>query len=242
MGVNSTAGSVARPGRLRKFGKFLLWTLGVLIVVAIVAHFSWKYSGSGEWKRVGERKGVVVYSMKTPGSTIKKFKAVWKVRSRLSRFTMWASDTNDESMTRYTGLYDLQVIEQTERTGVFAWKQPLVSFLKTREFVIKSDFRQDPKTKKLYYNVVGVPDAIPPNDCCVRIPYMNNRWTLTPLGNGELDVEWYVEMDLGGAVPYFLQNYVHPEGMLTFAPRVERFINKEKFQNAHYDWIEEVEP
>jgi hypothetical protein len=225
---------------MRTIGKVLLGALLVLVLTVIVAHFAWKYSGSGKWEKVASRKGVTIYSMKTPGSTIEKFKGVWKLKGRLSSFVMWASDTNDDSMTKETGLYGHRVLQPGVRRSASTWKQPLTSFLDPREFVIKAEFTQDPKTHAILYEVTGVPDMIPPDDCCVRIPVMANRWTLTPLKSGEVMVEWYVNMDIGGAVPYALQNKVQPDGMLNFAPKVQRFINKEKFRNARYDWV--VEP
>src|SRR5580692_1806942 len=149
---------------------------------------------------------------------------------------MWVSDTagdTSHSMSREIGLYDHRVIEQHgDREVTTAWKQPLVSFLQPREFVVKSELSQDPETKALLYTVTGAPNRIPPDNCCVRIPLMKNRWTLNPLKAGDLEVEWLVEMDIGGAVPYVLQNEVLPEGMWTFAPKVQEIIEQDKYKNA----------
>src|SRR5436853_6924 len=80
-------------GRIRKFlARAALILLAVVIVGGTVAHLVWKYSGSNQWEKIGQKKGVTVYALKTPGSSIKKFKAVWTVHSKLSRFVMWASD------------------------------------------------------------------------------------------------------------------------------------------------------
>src|SRR5207245_2164817 len=103
----------------------------------------------------------------------------------LSRFAMWVSDTagdTSHSMRNEIGLYQHRVIEQRgEQEVTTAWKQPFVWFLDDREFVVKSELWQDPKTKTLFYTLTGVPDRIPPDDCCVRIPVMRNKWTLNPL-------------------------------------------------------------
>jgi hypothetical protein len=230
--------------------RFLVRAVLILLVAAIVisaaAHFAWKYSGSNQWEMVREGDGVAVYAMKTPGSTIEKFKAVWKMRSRLSQFVMWASDGEDDtehSLHKELGFYDLKILEQDgERIAWSAWKQPLASFMQPREFVVKAEFSQDPATNVVLYTVTGVPDRIPPDDCCVRVPAMNNYWTLTPLKTGEIGVEWFVDMDFGGAVPYLLQNEVLPNSMLNFAPRLDQYLGQEKYKNARYTWIQDVQP
>jgi hypothetical protein len=243
MDTNATTGAGAAGKPKGRIKKLLIRGAAVLVVGAVAGHLAWKYSGSKRWTKVGERNGVTVYSMKSPGSTIEKFKAVWKIHSRLSRVVMWVSDTDEGPQDHAMGLYDLKILERRgERVSWSSYKQPIVSFLTPREFVIKTEFEQDPKTRALIYSVTAEPDRIPPNDCCVRISVMDNRWTLAPLSNGDIEVEWFSDMDLGGAVPYILQNLVMPEGMLSFAPKLQGFMEREKYKNAKYDWIQEIEP
>ena len=244
MDTNSTTEVTPQPKRKGRIRRFLLRSLLVLVTALFVAHYAWKYSGSGLWEKEGERKGVTIYSLKRPGAVIKKYKAVFKIHSRISRFVMWASDTNPpakHSMRREAGLYDLKVLEQHAdlRATWAAWKVPFGPYLSPREFIARSQFSQDPVTKKLSYTVTGEPDRLPPNDCCVRIPHMINAWTLTPLKNDEIEVEWFVDMDLGGAMPYFAQNTFMPKGMYGFGAKLQLFIEQDKYRNARYAWLQE---
>ena len=223
-------------GRVKKF---LLGAVLTLIAVAVVAHFAWKYSGSNQWRKAGERRGVIVYAMKSPGSSVEKFKAVWKIHSRLPRFVMWASDLKTDTMKK-EGLYGLRIIDRpSDLVHFVTWKQPFGRFLRPREFVTRNEYSQDPNTKALFYTVKAAPQKIPADDCCVRIEAMDNSWTLTPLKNGEIEMQWYVNMDVGGAIPYAAQNMMGPQVMLGFAPKVEGFMEAAKYQNARYDWIQE---
>ncbi|HEX6101027.1 MAG TPA: hypothetical protein VF432_32220 [Thermoanaerobaculia bacterium] len=244
MDSNSTTEVTPQPKRKGRIRRFLLRSLMVLVAALVVAHFAWKYSGSGQWVKEGERKGVTVYGMKNPGSVTKKYKAVWKMRGKLSRFVMWASDvkpTTRHSMRREIGLYDHRVLETHAdlRATWSAWKVPFGPYLSPREFVARAQFSQDPVTKKVSYTVTGEPTRLPPDECCVRIPLMINVWTLTPLKTGEIEVEWFVDMELGGAMPYFAQNAFMPKGMYGFASRVQMFTEQEKYKNAQYYWIQE---
>lgn len=239
--MNTIATTEQKPkGRVRKFiARAALILIAILIVAGVVGHFSWKYSGSNQWEKRAERHGVTLYAKKIPGQNIEKFKAVWKINTRLSRFVMWVNDTNSTAMRKNTGLRDLQILEYNERHAVSAYKQPFGDFLDVRQFVIETNLSQDPKTNAVLYTVKGVPDRIPPDACCVRIPVMDNYWKLTPLKNGQVEVEWYADMAMGGSVPYFMQNKVMPEGMLNFALRVQGFVQRPKYKDAKYDWVKE---
>jgi hypothetical protein len=243
MDTNSTPEVASERKPKGRIGKLVLRGALAVILAVGVAHLAWKYSGSNQWKKVGERKGVTLYSMKSPGATIEKFKAVWKIHGNLSRLVMWVNDTKPDKKHRPMGLYDLRILERHgDRGGWTAYKQPIASFLRPREFVIKTELSQNPQTKALLYTVTAFPDSIPPDDCCVRVRVMDNRWTLTPLKTGDLEVEWFVNMDIGGAIPYVLQNAVQPDGMLNFAPSLQKFMDREKYKDAKYDWIQEAEP
>lgn len=227
-------------GRKRKIA---LRVFLIIILALTAAHFAWKYSGSGEWKKVTERNGVTLYERKVPGSTIKHFKATWQIRTRPSKFVMWASDNAGDtklSMRRMSGVYEHRILGRRGEQEVWsAWKQPFGKHLAPREFVIQATFEQNPQTKTLLYTVTGHPDRVPEDECCVRVPVMNNTWKLTPTKSDLVDVEWYVNMEMGGALPYVLQNIVMPKGMMNFAPMVQKMIDQDKYTNAKYTWVQD---
>src|SRR6266853_4362577 len=139
--VNATtqvASEHKSPGRVKKF---LRRGASAVIGIAILAQMSYTYSGSNQWENLGDKKGVAVYSMKSPGSNIKKFKAIWRVRSTLSKFVMFAQQ-EDSDMT--IGYYDMRDIEAHGEQLIWsAWKQRFPSPLSPREFVMKNEFSQD---------------------------------------------------------------------------------------------------
>jgi len=72
---------------------------------------------------------------------------------------------------------------------------------------------QDPKTKAIELNAMAAPNKIPPSDCCVRLVHLHNRYTVTPRGDGNVDIEFFWDIDLGGAFPYALQNAALPSAL-----------------------------
>jgi hypothetical protein len=220
-----------------KVKKLLLLGAAVLVAVAVLAQLVYTFSGSGQWELMGSKNGVTVYSMKTPGSNIKKFKSVWKVHSTLSRFVMFAQDSNSDLQMGYWGVREVARTSQQEVWNT--WKMKFPKPFSPRQFVIHNEFWQDAKTKDLYYRVTATPDKIPPDDCCVRVEKMSNLWRLQPLPNGDLNVEWEVYMDPG--VPYFLVNSTQPRAMFRFPLKLQKWLDREQYKTARYDWVHEVQ-
>jgi hypothetical protein len=234
--TTSTIPVASKPKRKGRIRKWLARGAASVLALALSAQVIYTYSGSNQWEKAGERRGVVLYAMKEPGSNVKKFKAVWKVKTTLSRFVKFALEEQGEEM----GMYDFKDLEkQNERVLWSTWKERYPSPFWPREYVVKNDFEQDPQTKALRYTVTAAADKLPPNDCCVRVADMMNLWTVTPLPGGEAQVEWLVDMDMGGYIPYFMQNEVQVRGILYFATRVQRFLDQKKYENAKYEWVDE---
>ena len=84
--------SVARP--IIKIATFV--SLGALTLVAIlsIAHLAWKNSGSNTWELEIDKNGVKVYSLKSPGSTLKQFKMVTRIKTTLNRAVASLVDTD----------------------------------------------------------------------------------------------------------------------------------------------------
>jgi hypothetical protein len=204
------------------------------VAIALVAHVAYTYSGSGQWEKMGEQDGVTVYAKKMPGANLWTFKTNWKIHSTLSKFAAFASDETLD-------LGNLDVREwghdDKERAAYSAWKSNFPWPFKPREFVIRNEFSQDPETKALLYKVIAAPDAVPPDACCHRVRVMNNTWRLTPVGNGDLEVEWIVDMDIG--IPYVLTNLMQTQVMYWFAPQVQGLLDLDRYKNVKYDWIDD---
>lgn len=71
------------PGILIFLGKAVK-VVGIFVAVVamalLVAHFSWKYSGSNQWRLISEQDGVKLYALKAPGSVRKQFKAIAQIK------------------------------------------------------------------------------------------------------------------------------------------------------------------
>ena len=220
--------------------KFLLRGGLLLVGVAVAAQLIFTFSGDGQWQYQGERNGVKIYSKKVPGSNLKKFEAVFRVKASLSSIVSFMQDNESDLDVEF---YDAKILEwDGPQVLVSAWKSGFPKPFKDRDFVVKHTFTQDPATKEITYKLKALPDRLPRNGCCVRVPLMDNSWTLMPLKNGEVEITWMIDMDVGGFLPYFVINGAHPEIMTDFAAHLQGYFNRPKYVNVKLAWIVEPQP
>jgi hypothetical protein len=229
--------SVARP--IIQTAKFV--SLGALTLVAIlsIAHLAWKNSGSNQWELEIDKNGVKVYSLKSPGSVLKQFKGVTRIKTTLNRAVASALDPDLENCVDWNpSCVKVQPVEPWNTQG-----QYLINLVQSnypppfspRDNVVKVHVTQDAKSKAVLVEFIAVPDRLPEYDCCYRIPRMHNSWRYTPLENDEVEVEHIQNVDRG--LPYIRSNRVTPNGVYRILLRISQLLNKEKYHHASFDFI-----
>jgi hypothetical protein len=227
-----------QPKPKRRIRKILFRALLVAVGVAAAAQLAYTFSGSGKWQYLGAHDGVTVYSMKEPGENLQKFTAVVRVKSSLSRLVAFMEDTDTDINSAF---YKVRLLRRdSPRVFINTWRSAFSAPFTDRDFVVRHTFTQDPKTRQVTWEVEGLPDFIPRDSCCVRVSRMENSWQLIPLKNGEVEIRWLIDMDVGGWAPYFVINHAHPALMYDLASKIQEQVELDKYANAKIDWL--VEP
>lgn len=231
---DSTAATNSKTGsRLRSAGK---WVLGLLAVL-YVAHLAWTNSGSNEWEPVSDKDGIRVWSMKTPGYSLLKYKVEMRVESELSDIVFYMTDLD----TGYdVGATDIQRLENIAVAPVSyaydTYKLKLDPFGKL-DVMILNYYTQNPETGVVTINVNAAPNKKPVDPSVPRVIHLSNTFTLTPVPSG-VDLQLISEMDLG--LPYILQNLVMPKVAHEESAKMRETLKKEKYRNGKPAFITEV--
>jgi ribosome-associated toxin RatA of RatAB toxin-antitoxin module len=238
----TTKNTITQPKRLlRKAVKVLSFGSVLVIAVLVVAHFAWKYSGSNKWELVLEQNGVKVYALKSPGSTLKRFKAVARINTTLNRVVAAMTDTSTEACAAFVpGCTSGEISEPWNTHSLYYIQAYHVDFpfpFSDRDFVIKTQFSQDLRNKAVLVQCTALPDKLPQNVHSFQVTDMHNSWQFTPLENGEIEVEFLANYDLG--MPYFMFNNAVPGTLSDLLPRLEGLFNKDKYQHAEFAFVKE---
>lgn len=223
--------------RLRRTVRMLLY--GTMLAPALVtaAYWAWTESGSNQWRLVKDKDGVQVWTLKTPGSALVQVKGHTRVRSGLPGMVKLLEDL---SSCVDAHCYDGAVIERQptppNRYAAYVKFRFDIPVLRTREYVLLQQHRQDPRTGQLVIRMLAAPDRLLRDPCCVRITHLDNTWRLTPLPGGLLDIEFTQDTDLGG-LPSMLANIALLEGTYRILDGMQSLMNLPRYRNAQIDSI-----
>jgi hypothetical protein len=236
--VEETIQAATQPKPKGRIRKFFFRALLTLAGVAVAAQLAFTLSGSGKWEYLGKRNGVTIYSMKVSGSNLQRFTAIVRVKSSLSRIVTFMQDNDSDIDVDFYKSRELK--RESPQVMITTWRSGFPAPFKDRDFVVRHTFTQDARTREVTYLLKALPDMIPRESCCVRVPVMDNSWQLIPLKNGEVEIRWLINMDVGGFVPYFVMNQAQPDLMYDFASHLQEYFNRDKYANSKFDWL--VEP
>jgi len=240
-----TAQIEAKTAKKRSFIGTLMKGMCILIAVLAVslfaAHLRWKYSGSDQWRLETDKSGVKIYSKKISGSTLKRFRAVTRVKTSMNRVVAAMNDNSLESCAEWiSGCVLAEKIDQWNSQGQYSlthFRVNAVAPISPRELVLKMQFSQDAQSKAVTIDVTAIPDMIPESKGCVLVKHMHNVWHWTPLKDGEVEVE--VATDIDPRLPYFLANNGRVDPLFHIFSHLQSFLDKKRFDDVKYSFIRE---
>ena len=151
-----TESSEAKPKTWgRKLASILFRVSVSLVVLLFFAQLIWKFSGSNQWELVLEQEGVKVYSLKTPGTEVVQFRAVGKIHSTLAGVVAWMKNPDTCRVQGCTESYEVERVGELLQYNYFQYD---FSPFGKRDFVIRSQFYQNPNNKEVLLTVAAVAD------------------------------------------------------------------------------------
>lgn len=230
--------SVTKPKtRLKRLVTMLFIVSVSLVALYSVARLIYRFSGSNQWELVRDEKGIKIYTLKQPGTDLKLVKGVTRVRSTMSAAVAWLTDGDTCRETGCRGEKNIEAKEDELQYAYMIFDLPRP--FQPRDIAMRIHLHQLPRTKELWADYVAVPEKEPPHDCCFRITNMSNTFRLTPVGNGEIEMEYVMNTDWGGWIPDPLSNLHRPKFMFMHMQKLQGYVSKEKYKAAKFAYIQE---
>lgn len=194
---------------------------------------------SDEWKLKKYEHGIAVYSRNDENSAFKELKTVTQIKTSLTSIIALLNDWESypQWVYRCGKSSTLKKISETElihyQTVKGIWPA------ESRDFVVKIKISQDPHTKVVKQTATCMADFYPKQKDHIRITEFKASWTLTPLRNGLVNVEYQLLVNPGGSVPAWLVNLAAIDGPYETLHNLKLWVFKEKYQKAELNFIEE---
>jgi hypothetical protein len=190
------------------------------------------------WKPEKDKNGIQVYSQHRPNASLKDVKVVCQLPGSLAGLVALLSDVDRHSEWVY-GTESSRLLRRVSETEIEFYSTINVPWpVEDRDLVVRLVFNHDPVTKILYIRASSVPDLVPSVAGKIRIPYSQARWTVKPLANQQLAIEYTFSADPGGQVPVWLVNLTAATGPYQSFLKLKELLPQVRYQNQQYDFLQ----
>ena len=187
------------------------------------------------WKLVKNEDGIRIYSRQASESRpLKELRVVSDVQGSLSaiisvfseksRFPKWVYGCGSAQMLELVSAFETYHYQTTE----MPWP------VQNRDLILHTIIKQNPDTKVITIDCIGVPDYRPQNKDYIRIMAYKAFWVLTPKPNGIVEINYTISFDPGGNLPDWVINMVSAEGPLKTVRNLRTILPEYKNMKLNY--------
>ncbi len=210
---------------------FRSWIFSLLLILL---------TGDTTWELKKNKNNIKVYTRKVSASDFKEMKCTTQVKSSLSSIVKVLTDVNYFTLWIYKCIEAAEV-KRTDDSEIYSYQLFDAPWpLDDRDVVARLKVKQDGKTKVVTAHSVLADGLVPVKEDVVRIKNFHTTYTLTPLGNGWVEIDYELGTEPGGNIPAWLANLVMVNGPFTTQQLMNGLIQTPAFKKAKFDFIEEL--
>ena len=184
----------------------------LLITGLILLLFSSRSFSQSDWVLKQDKDGIKVYTKDLENSSFKAVKTVCIIDASLTKLTAVLLDINSSKDWVYA-TKSCTVIKQASPSELFYYSEVNIPWpVNNRDFIVRLKVAQDAKTKVVTVEGENKPTLLPEKKNIVRIQQCYSKWIIVPQTNGQVKIEYVLQVDPGGLVPAWLINLFATKG------------------------------
>lgn len=223
------------------FGEHIgMKTPGSLLLLAL-AFISIRFSAAAQngWTLKKDQDGIRVYNRPGERSRFNDLRVEMDVPARLSSLTAllldidnypnWSFNTKQSYVIKKIGpgeLYFYTLIHSP-------WPAS------DRDLTLHTRITQDAVSHIITIQVENVTGLVPPKKDLVRVPLSIEHWTVTPLGDGKIRIDYQLQLDPGANVPAWLINTFSIKGPFETFTHLREQLKLPKYHDARSSFIKD---
>lgn len=195
------------------------------------------FQNTYNWQLKKFENDISIYTRTPENSKYKELKAVYQIKSSLSSIIALLNDF--ESFPKWVYRCEKSMALKKDSDNHIIRYQTVVAPwpVDNRDMILEVNSFQDKKTKIVYQKVNSIPDYIPLVKGHVRVREFRALWTLIPLKNGFVEVNYELLVNPGGNIPAWLVNLAVVDGPFDTSVKMRELLMNEKYQKTTYSFI-----
>ena len=191
-----------------------------------------------DWKLTAEKEGIKVYTSIVPDSKVKAIKVVCDLDATISQLVALVMDVTTAPDWVYH-VKSAKLIRQVSPWELYYYSEVSLPWpAANRDFVAHLSVSQDPNTKVVTIDGPAVPGFVPEKKGIVRISHSVGKWVITPLGADQINVEYSIHVDPGGALPAWLVNIFATDAPVQIFKNLKAQLQKPVYKNTVFAFAE----
>lgn len=192
---------------------------------------------TNDWELKKFECGISIYTRTTENSKFKELKAVFQIKTSLSSVLALLNDYETFPQWVYRCEKSIALKKDSDK-HLIRYQTVLAPWpVDNRDMVLDVNSYQDSNTKIVYQKVASIPDYFPQSKDHVRIREFNALWSIKPLKNGIVEVDYELLLNPGGNIPAWIVNLAIIDGPFETSVKMKEWIMKEKYQKTSYSFI-----
>lgn len=210
------------------------------VCVFLISVFFYGFSHktpSNDWELKKFENGISVYTRYSESSDYKELKAVFQLKTSQSSVIALLNDVESYPQWVYR-CGTSKILKKDSEKHLIRYQTIVAPWpVDNRDVVVEVNSYQDEKTKVVYQKVKALPDYSPELKNHVRIRDFRAVWTLKPLKNGIIEIEYELLVNPAGAIPAWIVNMAMVDGPYETSINMKKRLLNEKYQKANFDFI-----
>ena len=189
------------------------------------------------WILKSNKHDIKSYSKRLANSKINAVKLESVFTATVSQFVSVLLDVDSYDKWIYNSR-STRLLKNVSATELFYYSE--VDFpwpTANRDFVSHVTISQEPNTRIVHIHAENVAGWVPVKSNLIRIENAIGKWTLTPLTNNQLKVEYTLQVDPGGELPGWLINSFSLTGPIETFKRLREWIRKPEYVSARLSFL-----
>lgn len=213
----------------------------VFILIFFLSILSFSTKTTSDWELKKFENGISVYTRLAENSEYKELKAVFQLKTSLSSIIALLNDVESYPQWVYR-CGTSKVLKKDSDKHLIRYQTIVAPWpIDNRDVAVEVNSYQDEKTKIVYQKVNASPDYAPKLKDHVRIREFRAVWTLKPLKNGIVEIEYELLVNPAGAIPAWIINMAIVDGPYETSLKMKTWLLREKYQNASFPFISNPE-
>ena len=203
---------------------------------------TYEYSSTSiasDWELELDEESIQIYTRNAPERNFKEFKGITKLKTSLNSIVSLLEDADacQQWVYKCKNEKTLKIISPYEK---YDYLLSDGSPLSDRDSIVHIIRTQDIESRTVTFKITGVPNFIPEKQDIVRVPMINETWTLKPENNSNTVITLQNISNPGGNIPNFITNYYGIYTPFYTLLKLRSIVMNKKYQNVR-NLVDELE-